>query len=80
MSLARLFNKMQLSQADAEVIFDRDEPVGQPTDVVMPRRRWFRRSLAQKDAAKMHSFIGSAGNERRPRRTESSLSAADQQS
>ena len=80
MSLARLFNKMQLSQADAEVIFDRDEPVGQATDVVMPRRRWFRRSLAQNDAAKMQSLLGSARNERRSRGAESTLSVADQQS
>ena len=80
MSLARFFNKMQLSQADAEVIFDRDEPVGQPTDVVMPRRRWFRRSLAQQDAAKMQSLVGSRRTERRARRSESPLSAADQQS
>ena len=43
MTLADFFSKMTLSQKDAEVIFDRDEPVGQPTDVVMPRRRWFRR-------------------------------------
>ena len=41
--LADLFARLQLSPRDAEVIFDRDEPVGQPTDLVMPRRRWFRR-------------------------------------
>ena len=43
MTLADIFSKMTLSQKDAEVIFDPDEPVGKPTDVVMPRRRWFRR-------------------------------------
>ena len=47
MTLTDFFSKMTLSRKDAEVIFDRDEPVGQPTDLVMPRRRWFRR----KDAA-----------------------------
>ena len=43
MTLTDFFSKMTLSRKDAEVIFDRDEPVGQPTDLVMPRRRWFRR-------------------------------------
>ena len=43
MSFSDLFAKMKLSQKDAEIIFDRDEPVGTPTDIVMPRRRWFRR-------------------------------------
>ena len=45
MMFADLFAKMKLSQKDAEVIFDRDEPVGQSTDLVLPRprRRWFRR-------------------------------------
>ncbi|MDQ6655787.1 MAG: hypothetical protein M3Y80_08245 [Verrucomicrobiota bacterium] len=41
MSLARLFSKLKLAASDAEVIFDRDEPVGRPTDMVMARRRWF---------------------------------------
>ena len=46
MTLAEFFSKMTLSPKDAEVIFDRDEPVGQPTDLVMPRRRWLRRKKA----------------------------------
>ena len=29
---------------NAAVIFDRAEPIGQATDLVMPRRRWFRRN------------------------------------
>jgi hypothetical protein len=41
--LARFFSKMMLSPKEAELIFDRDEPVGRPTDMVMPRPRWFRR-------------------------------------
>lgn len=41
MNFARLFAKMKLSEKDAEVIFDRDEPIGAATDLVMPRRRWF---------------------------------------
>ena len=47
MTLTDFFSKVTLSPKDAEVIFDRDEPVGQPTDLVMPRpRRWFRRKNA----------------------------------
>lgn len=42
MSLSDFFAKLKLSPKDAEVIFDRDEPIGRPTDLVMPRRRWFR--------------------------------------
>jgi hypothetical protein len=30
-------------QKNAEIIFDTEEPIGTPTDLVMPRRRWFRR-------------------------------------
>jgi hypothetical protein len=29
-------------QKNAEIIFDAEEPIGIPTDLVMPRRRWFR--------------------------------------
>ena len=46
---ADLFTRLRLAPTDAEVIFDRDEPVGQPTDLVMPRRRWFRRSKETND-------------------------------
>lgn len=50
MTLAEFFSKMTLSPKDAEVIFDRDEPVGQPTDLVMPRRRWLRRKTPTDNA------------------------------
>lgn len=43
MSVTAFLSKLKFSAADAEVIFDRDEPVGQPTDLVMPYRRWFGR-------------------------------------
>jgi hypothetical protein len=43
MSLMTLLSRIRLSPRDAEMIFDRDEPVGRPTDLVLPRRRWFRR-------------------------------------
>ena len=39
-----LFSRFKLSPRDADVIFDRDEPIGQPTDLVLSGRRWFRRS------------------------------------
>ena len=45
-----LFTRAKLAPSDAEVIFDRDEPVGQPTDLVMPRPRWFRRSKDTNDS------------------------------
>jgi hypothetical protein len=35
---------MKRYQKNAEIIFDAEEPVGVPTDLVMPRRRWFRRN------------------------------------
>ena len=44
-----LLARVKLSPADAETIFDRDEPVGRPTDLVMPRRRWFRRNKPADD-------------------------------
>ena len=43
MRFGTLIAKMKLSPKDAEVIFDRSEPVGVATDLVMPRHRWFRR-------------------------------------
>ncbi|HEX8679822.1 MAG TPA: hypothetical protein VF683_07670 [Chthoniobacterales bacterium] len=38
---------MKRSKQNAEVIFDREEPVGKPTDLVMPRKRWFRKAKDQ---------------------------------
>ncbi|MBA2744115.1 MAG: hypothetical protein H0U43_07400 [Chthoniobacterales bacterium] len=43
MIFTRFLARLNLSARDAEVIFDRDEPIGKPTDLVMPARRWFRR-------------------------------------
>lgn len=43
MILKKLIAQMKFSPRDAEVIFDRAEPVGAPTDLVMPARRWFGR-------------------------------------
>jgi hypothetical protein len=53
-----LFNRLKLAPRDAEVIFDRDEPIGRATDLVMPARRWFRRSQQLDDQRRR----ASAGN------------------
>lgn len=37
-----LLSKMILKSEDAEVIFDRDEPVGVTTDLVLPSRKKLR--------------------------------------
>ena len=60
---ADLFTRLRLAPNDAEVIFDRDEPVGQATDLVMPRRRWFRRS---EEANKDRLGANSSGKRSRP--------------
>jgi hypothetical protein len=41
--LGKVFRLLKLAPRDAEVIFDRAEPVGRPTDMVLPARRWFGR-------------------------------------
>ena len=46
MTFADLIAIMKRADKNAEVIFDRDEPIGMPTDLVMPRRRWFGRKTA----------------------------------
>ena len=38
MSFADLLARMKLTQKNAEVIFDRDEPIGTATDVVFGRK------------------------------------------
>lgn len=50
MNLADLFARMKQYNENAEVIFDQEEPIGQTTDIVMPRRRWLSR--------KKHCSIG----------------------
>jgi hypothetical protein len=51
MSFSDLLARIKLSEKDAEVIFDRHEPIGQTTDMVMPRRRWFRKKSQQPQVA-----------------------------
>jgi hypothetical protein len=44
MTFADFVAKMKRYDKNAEIIFDAEEPIGVPTDLVMPRRRWFRRT------------------------------------
>ncbi len=48
MSLSDFFSNARQADDNAAVIFDHEEPIGQPTDLVMPRRRWFARFRARK--------------------------------
>ena len=43
MSWTEFFANLRRYDENARVIFDRAEPIGQPTDLVLPRPRWFRR-------------------------------------
>jgi len=38
-----LLARLKRYQKNAEAIFDTEEPIGTPTDLVMPRRHWFGR-------------------------------------
>jgi hypothetical protein len=51
MSFSHFFARMRRYNENAAVIFDQAEPIGQPTDLVMPRRRWFRRNRRKNLAA-----------------------------
>jgi hypothetical protein len=44
MSLTEILARIKRYDKNAEVIFDAEEPIGAATDLVMPRRRWFRRT------------------------------------
>ena len=48
MSFSDLFADVKRYDQNAAVIFDRDEPIGWATDLVMPRKRWFRRRNKRK--------------------------------
>lgn len=45
MSIADLITRIKQFDKNAEVIFDREEPIGLTTDLVMPRRLWFRKNI-----------------------------------
>ena len=42
MSLTEFLAKLKRYDENAKVIFDDEEPIGRATDLVMPRKRWFR--------------------------------------
>jgi len=50
MSFSDLIARMKQFDKNAEVIFDREEPIGMTTDLVMPRRRWLRRAKSRSSA------------------------------
>jgi hypothetical protein len=47
MSFADFIARMKAFQKNADVIFDREEPIGAATDLVLPRRRWFRKTRSR---------------------------------
>jgi len=61
MSLADFFKRMNRDDRNAEIIFDKQEPIGRATDLVMPRRRWFRHTKQSElfPPAKGESMSGS---------------------
>jgi hypothetical protein len=46
MTFSDFIARIRRFDKNAEMIFDEEEPVGFATDLVMPRRRWFRRNEA----------------------------------
>ncbi len=57
MSLTEFFTKLKRYDENANVIFDDEEPIGRATDLVMPRKYWFRRHrrLDRKISPSLHS-------------------------
>ena len=55
MSLQEIFRQLKRYNENATVIFDREEPLGQPTDLVMPYRPWFLRRAGAKKAVRQTS-------------------------
>lgn len=53
MSFADLFSNLRRYDENANVIFDREEPVGRATDLVIPRRPWFRRKMRKSLASQV---------------------------
>jgi hypothetical protein len=48
MSLSEFFAKLKRYDQNANVIFDDEEPIGRATDLVMPRKRWFKRPVSHR--------------------------------
>ena len=61
MKLSKFIAKMKRFDRNAEVIFDRQEPIGFATDLVMPRRRWFGQSKrnSQRESFNHRAPVGS---------------------
>ena len=60
MSLTEFFAKLKCYNQNANIIFDDEEPIGRATDLVMPRKRWFRGRASpdlsgEKSSPLMHS-------------------------
>jgi hypothetical protein len=63
MSLTEIFEKVRRYDQNAHVIFDAAEPIGCPTDLVMPPKRWlgrFRAALWDRDRKKNSLPLNSA--------------------
>ncbi|MEO7168585.1 MAG: hypothetical protein ABI787_00630 [Spartobacteria bacterium] len=54
MSWTEFLANLKRSDQNAAVIFDQDEPIGRPTDLVMPRKRWFGRRDLKKSSPTAH--------------------------
>jgi len=50
MSLTEFVAKLRRYDQNAKVIFDEEEPIGQPTDLVMPHKPWFKRPASSRDS------------------------------
>ena len=50
MRFAEFFRNLKRYDQNAAVIFDEEEPIGRPTDLVLPRTRWFRGRADRKSA------------------------------
>ena len=48
MSFSEFLRKLKSYDQNATLIFDRAEPIGQATDLVLPDRRWFNRRARRK--------------------------------
>jgi hypothetical protein len=48
MSFSDFFAKLKRYDQNATVIFDRAEPIGRATDLILPDRRWFNRRVRRK--------------------------------
>jgi hypothetical protein len=57
MSFSDFFAKVKRYDQNANVIFDRAEPIGNATDLVLPDRRWFNRRARRKIVRTIESTL-----------------------